>query len=134
VEWLLGWVSTIPIAAKRHEIANRTITNLLNRIEIRRLVKALQADAHFKILCLCFLSSGQHAANAGWIGRYRFLHEHVLASANGSLEMLGAIARRAGQQNNVHTAFQNLTVAVEAKELPLLTNIDFARGVCDRFR
>src|SRR5690348_15347813 len=42
VEWLLGWVSTIPITAEGHEVANSAVANLLNRIEIGRLVAALQ--------------------------------------------------------------------------------------------
>ena len=65
--------------------------------------------------------------HAGRVGGHRFLGEDVFTGINGGFDVLGAEARRGGEQHDVHAAIDNFLIGINPHEHAFLYGVtDFA--------
>jgi hypothetical protein len=91
---------------------------------IGRIVMALQAHGHLKVLLFRRFSRSEHPAHARRVGRHRLLHEDVFAGAHGVLEMLRTKRRWPRDQDNVRAGVDCFAIRIEADEAPLGRYLD----------
>ncbi len=119
----LGTVSvlrdTVPVTPHRDDVADRSVLETLDRLEIAVLVMPLQANTHSQILLLGQLGRGQNLPDTRCVGGDRLFTKHMLAGLDGGREMSRTETRRSGHDHQIHVAGDQLLVGFKPGELPL---------------
>jgi hypothetical protein len=90
--------------------------NPLDGFHVAGFVAALQADADHQVSSSWTLDGGQHAADAGGVGRDRLLHEDVLALATAYSNCCGRKPGGVAMTTRSQSGVDRLLVGVEAGE------------------
>jgi hypothetical protein len=91
----------IPINAQGVDIANSPVVQALQRLEVTGLMMALESDANLEVLAFGFGGGSEDFADAWGVHSHGFLHEDVLALADGFLEMDRAKTGRCCQNDHI---------------------------------
>ena len=114
------------IIIRPHEpyLANRAVADLLDLLQVQRLVPPLQADHHGETFRLGNLVGGQQLPITGGIDTAGLLQEDVPSRLDGSRVMDGPKMGRRGEQHQVDARVDHLLVGLETHETPLRRDVD----------
>ncbi len=115
--------SHVPEGARVVDFADCSIVDAFDGLEVSEFVAALEPDADFQILFLCFFCGSEDASDADGVEGHRFLHEDVFSLFHCFLEHHGPEGARCGEDDNI-AGGDGLFVAFEAEEDAFFGDID----------
>ena len=118
-------VPLVPVAAPGDDVADRSVVQALDGLDVRRLVAALGAGRDAQALLLGVLVGLQHLADAGAVDADGLFGEEVLAGGHGCLDVQRAEAGRRRQDDVVDVGIvDDLFVGVQADVTAIFGQID----------
>src|SRR5438477_6234094 len=120
-----------PIRSERHQIAQGTILDSLDRLNVARPMTALRASRDFEIFLFGFFGRGIDNTDSRTVHRDGFLHKNIFPGLNTGLEVRRPETWRSGQNAIVHPGqLERFLIRIEPAETSVLrdSKVLFAAG------